>query len=273
MSRDQTAKYRDRLRVLATRLGAIVAGLEDQVRTPTGGESAGGLSNAPMHLADVGSEAYNQELGATLLENEAHIRDQVTAALARIENGKFGQCENCRQEIAPERLDALPYTPYCTKCATALGSGKVVNLNDGRPDTWLGKPGYEGLNQTGSPERVVGKDLGGDRRDSHAAGTPGGGTAVGGLAGTNLGGGSLDQANLEDAMASGNFDSSIEADEEDSAYAGPAGGAVGGTPANKRARGGKVESKKPESKPAATKAKAKAKKPPKSAKPRKKRSG
>jgi len=75
-------------------------------------------------------------------------------------------------------------------------------------------------------------------RDPHAAGTPGGGTAHGGLAGTNVGDGSPDNADLEDALGSGIHDT---ADEERSGppYAGPAGGAVGGTPAEKRARGGR----------------------------------
>src|SRR5262245_34203988 len=71
--------------------------------------------------------------------------------------------------------------------------------------------------------------------DEEAVGTPGGGTEVGGLAGTNVGDGSPENADLERAMASG--DEPEEAD-EGPPYAGPAGGAVGGTPAQGRASGG-----------------------------------
>ncbi len=70
--------------------------------------------------------------------------------------------------------------------------------------------------------------------DEEAAGTPGGGTEVGGLAGTNVGDGSPENADLERAMAPGE-----EPEEEGGPpYAGPAGGAVGGTPAQGRAVGG-----------------------------------
>jgi hypothetical protein len=70
----------------------------------------------------------------------------------------------------------------------------------------------------------------------HAAGT-----AVGGLAGTNVGEGDPADTDLEDAMGSGNFDVAIEElNDEKIAYSGPAGGAVGGTPANRRAVGGKA---------------------------------
>jgi len=242
MRGEQIKQYRDRLQALAARLGGTVAGLVQDIRRPTGGEAAGGLSNTPLHLGDVGSEVYNQELDTTLLENEAFIRNETLAALERIERGTYGRCEVCDKDIATERLDALPYARHCTPCAARAQSGKAVNLNEGRPDTWLGRPGHEAPNLAGTPVRVVGKDLGGAPGNHHAAGTPGGGSALGGLAGTNVGEGEPEKVNLEEAMGSGNFDVNDEADEDEEApqaFSGPAGGAVGGTPANKRARGGR----------------------------------
>ncbi|MBA4065592.1 MAG: hypothetical protein C0501_18135 [Isosphaera sp.] len=247
MTRDQVEPFRRRLRELAARLDGTVAGLEDQARTPTGGESAGGISNTPMHLGDVGSEAYNQELGATLLENETYLRGEVADALGRIDAGTYGRCEHCGRAVHPERLDALPYARHCTACAAALQSGRPVNLNDGRPPTFLGTPGHEAADVTGSPGRRVGRDVGGAPGDVHAAGTPGGGTEVGGLAGTNVGSGAPAGVALEEAMGRGDADADAAADDDDhGAESGSGGGAVGGTPANKRAkRGGSGGRKKP----------------------------
>ena len=76
------------------------------------------------------------------------------------------------------------------------------------------------------------------RPDTHAAGTPAGGTAAGGLAGTNVDDGSPDNADLEGALGSGIRD--IEVSGDGPGYAGPSGGAVGGTPAGSRARGGRL---------------------------------
>jgi hypothetical protein len=79
----------------------------------------------------------------------------------------------------------------------------------------------------------------GPQEDIHAAGTPGGGTSMGGLGGTNIGDGSPDNADLEDALGSGIYDNEGAEDTGDEVpYAGPAGGAVGGSPANRRAEGG-----------------------------------
>ena len=116
MTIKNTQKYRDSLQKMANHLGVSVASLTDQATTPTGGESAGGLSNAPMHLADIGSEAYSQELAATLLENEAYLSNEVAAAMDRLDGDTYGTCERCHKNIGIERLEALPYARHCVKC-------------------------------------------------------------------------------------------------------------------------------------------------------------
>jgi len=73
---------------------------------------------------------------------------------------------------------------------------------------------------------------------SHAAGAPAGGMAAGGMAGSNAGDGTPVEAELEDALGSSMSDQTAESADAESAYAGQSGGAVGGTPANKRVTGG-----------------------------------
>ncbi|MCF1709523.1 TraR/DksA family transcriptional regulator [Tabrizicola sp. J26] len=42
---------------------------------------------------------------------------QIQAALERVAIGEYGYCVKCGEQISDERLDALPYTPFCRKCA------------------------------------------------------------------------------------------------------------------------------------------------------------
>jgi hypothetical protein len=74
------------------------------------------------------------------------------------------------------------------------------------------------------------------RGDVHAAGTAGGGTAVGGLAGSNEGDGDPIVVEVEEATASGNFDAEDDRADDRTPLSGPSGGAIGGTPARKRAK-------------------------------------
>lgn len=60
------------------------------------------------------SESVDKEI---LLENtEEAIRKAVLAALQRIDDGSYGRCETCADQISKVRLDAIPFTPYCVTC-------------------------------------------------------------------------------------------------------------------------------------------------------------
>lgn len=230
MTKSELNRYRKTLQDLRQQVNGSSQRLETDALRATGGEAAGGISNAPMHLGDVGADAADQELNATLLENEEFLGDEIAAAIARIDAGKFGVCEACSEAIPAERLDILPYARYCVPCTEKLQAGGAANMNDGRPSDWAG-----------TFDQSVGKAQRSDSNDSHATGTPGGGSALGGLAGTNVGDGEPDDEPLETAMASGSFDIADESDEPEpnDAYSGPSGGAIGGSPANKRSTGGR----------------------------------
>ena len=147
MNKRKLEVHRRQLDELASRLGSDISALVDNARTPSGGQAAGNLSNAPMHPGDMGTEVYLQELNATLLENEEYLRGEVVAAMERLESGTYGACENCGRRILEVRLDLLPYTRFCTRCAEKLHSGKRINLNEGRPgydDRIDAEPGESG---------------------------------------------------------------------------------------------------------------------------------
>ncbi len=52
-----------------------------------------------------------------------HEIRMIQAALKRMDEGEYGYCVKCGTEILPERLDVLPYTPFCRTCAGAKVGG------------------------------------------------------------------------------------------------------------------------------------------------------
>ena len=60
--------------------------------------------------------AAARELATRNLERDARVSHHVRAALARIEDGSYGACLNCEEEIGPGRLHALPWAPLCIDC-------------------------------------------------------------------------------------------------------------------------------------------------------------
>ena len=239
MTADQLTAYRNRLKEIISRIRKDVIAVEDQCRVPTGGQADGGLSNAPLHLGDIGTDVFHQEINSALLENEESLLDEALSAVRRIDEGTFGDCEGCARPIALERLTAIPYARHCKECAEKSSDTRRVSIDTGRPED-------ESKTIAASEKQIVRSELSAEELqlqdytrgnkpsvDRYAAGTPGGGTSVGGLAGTTTGRGDPDGVDLESALGAGVNDSELE-DTSEVPQGGPKGGAVGGTPAGKR---------------------------------------
>lgn len=63
--------------------------------------------------------AGERELAIRNLDRESVMLRNVRAALARLEDGSFGSCMHCEEEISPKRLNAVPWAPYCIRCQEA----------------------------------------------------------------------------------------------------------------------------------------------------------
>lgn len=113
----QREKIRQALLSQARRIAGDVTGLTAEVLRTSGGEASGNLSNAPLHLADLGTDHFNQEMTVNFLQIENQTLRELAGALRRLDEGRYGLCDRCDRTIAPERLEALPYARYCIGCA------------------------------------------------------------------------------------------------------------------------------------------------------------
>jgi DnaK suppressor protein len=60
--------------------------------------------------------ATERELAIRSLDRDSNLLRNVRAALDRIEEGSFGVCQHCEEEISPKRLAAVPATAFCIVC-------------------------------------------------------------------------------------------------------------------------------------------------------------
>lgn len=109
--------YRQRLVTLMRRIKDDLHMLRAEALESAGGEASGGISNVPLHPADLSGRQFEQEVNLGLVVNEEQIFAEADAALTRIEEAAFGVCESCHCDIDTERLDAVPYTRFCVSCA------------------------------------------------------------------------------------------------------------------------------------------------------------
>ncbi len=115
-----TRPFKEKLVQLRARLRGDVNAMADTTLNRTRTESSGDLSSMPIHMADIGSDNFEQEFTLSLMENDGGTLELIEGALERIEAGTYGSCTECDGRIPKTRLNAIPYTPHCIKCATDI---------------------------------------------------------------------------------------------------------------------------------------------------------
>lgn len=117
LKKSELKVYREQLLHLRARLRGDVHAMADSAlkrnRATTGNE----VSSMPIHMADLGTDNFDQEFTLSLMETEGDTLSAIEAALERVEEGSFGLCEECGNGIAKTRLQAIPYAHFCIKCA------------------------------------------------------------------------------------------------------------------------------------------------------------
>jgi RNA polymerase-binding protein DksA len=73
-------------------------------------------SSIDNHLGDMATATFDRELDYTLEGNAEQLLAAIDSALARMEAGTYGRCQNCGRPISPERLEAIPWATRCIDC-------------------------------------------------------------------------------------------------------------------------------------------------------------
>ena len=111
-------KFRELLLALRHRLKGDVNMMSAEALGGMDGEFSD--NRAPLHPADVGSHSFEQEFTLNLLSSDGDRLGRIEAALVKITAGTYGFCEECGGRIPKARLEVIPDTPHCVKCASQL---------------------------------------------------------------------------------------------------------------------------------------------------------
>jgi RNA polymerase-binding transcription factor DksA len=96
-------------------------------------QSGGELSSMPVHLADIGSDNFEQEFSLGLMAEEKKILVEIDHALARIDEGTYGICEGLGIPIEQPRLEAIPWTRYSLEHAKKVEKNRGFHASYQRP--------------------------------------------------------------------------------------------------------------------------------------------
>ena len=122
LKKTELDEYRTLLINLQARLRGDVQHLADGALNRGDGD---GDSKSPTHIAELGTDNYEQDFSLRFVENEQEILEQIGLALKKIDAGTYGLCEKCLEDgkppakaaIVKERLKAIPFCKVCIHCA------------------------------------------------------------------------------------------------------------------------------------------------------------
>jgi len=89
---------------------------EDSLMNSSLKESIGNLFTYADHMADLGTDAQEREKAYHFASKEGRLLYHIDEALRRMQDGTYGRCVECGEEISLERLEAVPHARLCIRC-------------------------------------------------------------------------------------------------------------------------------------------------------------
>jgi RNA polymerase-binding protein DksA len=119
VSQDSQQEIRARLQAERERLQGEMQGVREGVSSETFQEDEG-TDTVSTHPADDGSELFEREKNLSVLNTLETSLGDLDKALAKLDAGTYGVCDNCGRPIGEKRLEAMPSAIYCIDCQSAL---------------------------------------------------------------------------------------------------------------------------------------------------------
>lgn len=115
MNKKELARFRKLIDAERKRVRHNIGMIEEEISDSTSNKASGnqGYSN---HMADIGSDAMEQEQAFLHASQETEYLKQLEDALKRIDDGSYGQCEECSGTIPLKRLEAYLAARLCVAC-------------------------------------------------------------------------------------------------------------------------------------------------------------
>ena len=116
LSRKELNYYRDLLVLKRRELVGDLHAMENEALRSGGGN----LSHMPIHMADIGTDTYDQDFMLGLAAAERDQLREIDSAIQRIEDRTYGVCQMTGKPIPKARLDAKPWAKYTIEAARKL---------------------------------------------------------------------------------------------------------------------------------------------------------
>ena len=112
-------RYSELKRMLEDRQREIQAEVQGRMRDVRAEGTWGGKQAEVLDAVESSEVDIQDEIEFALIQMKAETLHRINEALERLEEGTYGRCFECGEEIGPQRLRALPFAVRCKDCEEA----------------------------------------------------------------------------------------------------------------------------------------------------------
>lgn len=123
MQQKELEHYRELLLLKRRELIGDMSAMEREALRTTGSSN---LSNLPLHMADMGTDNYEQEFTLNLVEKDRQLLREINNALAKLQDGTYGLCEGTGKPITKARLEAQPWAKFSIEYAREQEQKRMI---------------------------------------------------------------------------------------------------------------------------------------------------
>jgi DnaK suppressor protein len=113
------SRYSELKQMLQERQREIQAEVQGKMRNVRAEGTWGGKLNEVLDAVESAEADIQEDIEFALVQMKSETLNKITDALARLEQGDYGNCFDCGEEIAEKRLRALPFAVRCKDCEEA----------------------------------------------------------------------------------------------------------------------------------------------------------
>ena len=112
------ARYEDLKQMLEERRRQILSQVHEKIRDVRT-ENVSGKVNTVLDPGESSEAGIQEDIEFALIQMKAETLNKINEALGRLEEGAYGNCFECGEEISHQRLRALPFAVRCIECEEA----------------------------------------------------------------------------------------------------------------------------------------------------------
>jgi DnaK suppressor protein len=114
----RSERYDELKQMLEDRRREILSEVQSRIKDVRS-EGAGGLTAGVVDAEETSVADIQEDIELALIQMKAETLTRINEALGRLEENTYGLCNECGQEITPQRLRALPFAIRCKDCEEA----------------------------------------------------------------------------------------------------------------------------------------------------------